>query len=488
MSALLLRRLLALLLTVASLALWTLESDVIRQIILQRPVLLGRFSQGHFGALLLVTPLLWAFAAALWSRNPLRPALGNTLLGCTSTLVAILLVTYLAHFFHRPPNYVEAAVEPDRAEAMRLAGIVRHRPPNQVHELVWNDAPEHPRSYPDAPPGHPPVAIRLSSDHNGFRNPTPSQRYDWVVVGDSFVAGSHVSDDQGWSELLQRRTGKAIYNLGVSGSGPDTYLNNFVYFGLDLKPAVAIFMLYEGNDFKEEVAALASDETTRPGFGERLGDHVERAMKASPVTAGLRRLSSGLLEKLGAGRPVPGYAEQVGWMPLRLQSGEHPHFYAFEPKRMLYLNTGEEAFRDSGEWRATAAVLARMAALSSENGIHPVFVYAPSAPHVVLPLAGETIPARQLLNFAALQSRRLQGRDAETFKRDLFANLDSQQNVFAGHCRSEGFDCLVLTPALQAAASRGEQTYYTYDQHWTPAGNAVVAGALETFLRERGLL
>jgi hypothetical protein len=55
-------------------------------------------------------------------------------------------------------------------------------------------------------------------------------------------------------------------------------------------------------------------------------------------------------------------------------------------------------------------------------------------------------------------------------------------------CHSEGLDCLVLTPALQQAARDGLQTYYPYDQHWTPAGNVVVSTALEAFLRERGLL
>ena len=222
-NSLLIRRVLALLVFIASLWLWTLHSDVIALIIRQRPVLFGRYSQGHLGALLVLTPILWALAAALASRRPLRQALGNTVLGIGSTLAAILLITYLAHFLNKGPRYLETKLATEQAQAMELAGAVRHRPPNQVFELTYHDRPEQARSYPDAPAGYPDIPLTLTTDANGFRNPplaagATAPRYDILAVGDSFVAGSNVSDDQAWPALLARATGESVYNLGVGGA------------------------------------------------------------------------------------------------------------------------------------------------------------------------------------------------------------------------------------------------------------------------------
>jgi lysophospholipase L1-like esterase len=44
--------------------------------------------------------------------------------------------------------------------------------------------------------------------------------------------------------------------------------------------------------------------------------------------------------------------------------------------------------------------------------------------------------------------------------------------------RSRGVGFVDLTPALTAAASRGELVYFPDDTHWSAAGNAVVAQAL----------
>lgn len=485
---LLIRRLIALALVFLSLWMWTFHSDVISLIVRQRPVLFGRYSQGHASALLVLTPLLWLIAGAFWSRNRLRTALGNALLTSGVTAGAIVLVTYLAHFFHAGPRYIETVVTGDGE--VPLAGIVRHRPPNETYELIQKDVPEHPRSYPDAPPGYPDVPIRLTSDANGFRNPHPSERYDWVAVGDSFVAGSHVSDDQGWTELLQQRTGKAIYNLGVSGSGPDTYLNNFAVLGVPLKPRLALFMIYEGNDFKDEVArppAGNPGSAAQPSMGERLQAHLEFAFKASPVTAGLRRISGEVFQRMGATRPVPGYAEAVGWMPLRVSHGDTTHYYAFDPKRLLYLYVDRDEFAADPAWLATADTLMRMVQLSREHGIEPVFLYAPSTPHVVMPGVQAQIPADQLRNFAAYRKKKGLP-EPEEFKRLVFERMDNQEQVFLAFCAEHALPCLSLTPALQQATAAGRQTYYTYDQHWTPEGNAVVAETVEAFLRDRGYL
>lgn len=481
----LIRRLLALLLFAASLWLWTRHSEVIELIVRQRPVLFGRYSQGHFGALLVLTPILWALAAALASRRPLRQALGNSALGIASTLAAILLVTYLAHFLNQGPRYVETELTGEQAQSMQLAGAVRHRPPHQVYELTYHDKPEQARSYPGAPPGYPDIPLRLTTDANGFRNPGAAAeapaRYDILAVGDSFVAGSNVSDDQCWPALLARATGHSVYNLGVGGSGPPTYMSNYVYFGVKMQPRVALFMIYEGNDFKEDVVL---SERRAPTVRERVTAHIEQAFDASPVTKGLERLSHDLFEKLGSTRPVPGYAEKLGFMPIEIRSDAGSHYYSFDPKRIAYLNYSVAEFSAAPEWLATAKILQQIIQISREHGITPVFVYAPSTPHVVLPLVEDSIPSQQLHYFARFKQKRLPPPDE--YKRQLFANLDSEQTVVLDFCSAQGIDCLALTEPLRAATAAGRQTYFSYDQHWTPDGNAVAAAEIERFLREKG--
>lgn len=488
------RRLTALLLFLLGLALWGTESDILKLIARQDEILFGRYSRGHFGALLLLTPLLWGLAAALWSRSSLGRAVGNFLLGTTSTLVAILLLVYLSSLLAGPARYMELdAAEDERAQALELAGVVRHRPPNERYELVYSDRPEQSRSYPDAPPGYGEVEIILSSDENGFRNPVPSENYEMVVVGDSFAAGSHVSDHQGWTELLRERTGITLYNLGVSGSGPRTYLNNFVYYGLDLAPRQALLMLYEGNDFKRDVVLpsateqlTVADETVapapEPGLLKRLDEHLSTAFKRSPVTAGLRELSRTVFEPANARRPVPGYTEQLGFMPVRVDLPDgSAQYYSFKPKRLISLYHDPIEWEASEIWQATGSILEEFVARSLAQGIEPVLIYAPSKPHVVLPLVKEQIPAQQLWNFARYGRRSLP--EPETFKQLVYERLDTQAQVFMTWCRTHNVRCLDLTPALTAASAEGIQTYYTYDQHWTPDGNRIVADAIEAFLQ-----
>ncbi|MEZ5436164.1 MAG: hypothetical protein R3E67_06425 [Pseudomonadales bacterium] len=48
---------------------WLPASPVIKLIIENDPVILGRYSAGHFGALLLLTVILWIAAAVLFSTR-----------------------------------------------------------------------------------------------------------------------------------------------------------------------------------------------------------------------------------------------------------------------------------------------------------------------------------------------------------------------------------------------------------------------------------
>ena len=87
-----------------------------------------------------------------------------------------------------------------------------------------------------------------------------------------------------------------------------------------------------------------------------------------------------------------------------------------------------------------------------------------------------------LHQFAAYAHKSLPPPDA--FKRELFARLDSVETVFRRYCENEGVEFISLTKMLQEKTRQGVQAYYSYDQHWTPLGNRLVAEQIAEYLRQ----
>lgn len=474
---------------------WTVDDDLIELIIRQKEVLFGKFSRPGFGVRVLITLLFGGTALLLLSRiKTFGEMLGTAIMVTLSTSVAIAALVYGSAFLAKGPRYVEQEVAPQTAEGeVQLQGIVRHRPPNENYVVSYTDEPLMARSYPDAPPGYGTVDITLTTDKYGFRNREVLDTYDIVVVGDSFAAGSHVSDEQAWPEILSDKLQTPIYNMGVSGTEPQTYLNNFATAGTQFSPRTVIFMIYEGNDFKHVYqraaesapAQAATKEEAAPAEakGKSLGELMEEMAKMSPVTAGLRELSANHLEKIGADRPLPEYHEKMGWMPLEVASGANSSWYSFKPKRLMYLYKTREEFLNSEEWQSTTWVLKDIQRFTEAKGINLILVYAPAKPHVTMALAESAdIPADQLRHFASYIDKGLP--EAEVFKATVLERLGNQEAVFMEFCDEQEISCLSLVPALQKATAAGVQTFYTYDQHWTPEGNQVVAEEIARFLSE----
>ena len=485
----------ALLLVLISVLAWIPASPLIELIINNDEVVLGRYSRGHFGGLLLLSLVSWTTAAVLFSTR--KKPVGETVFAW----VMVFLSTGLSGFvlivgsgFLNKPRYVEQNISGvDQDTGMALSGIVRHRPPHERFDLVQKDEPEQLRSYPDAPPGYPQFPLVLTTDANGFRNQDALDHYDMLVIGDSFVAGSHVSDDQAWVDLLRRSQRQSIYNLGVSGTNPLVYLNNFVTLGRKFKPHTVMVMLYEGNDFRDAPpvpVAPSSADPANAGAANKVAPQESKAnsiaflAKSSPVTRGLARLTSEVLARIGSDNPVPGYAEAVGFMPLVMNTAAGRQYYSFDPKRLHYLVDGsEQEFAASSDWHNVRDVLDRFVLLSKKDGFRLIFVYAPSAPHVILPLVESQVPAQQLLNFMEMKKGVVTGVDADAYKQRVFGRLDASENVWRQWCRDSNVECISTTAALRHAVAAGKQVYYTYDQHWTPEGNAVTAGVVDAYLR-----
>ncbi len=455
-----------------SLFLWTVSSDLLEQIAEQKEILFGLYSRQRFGQIFILNVLFLSVAYLCFSTMKFDRVMAYKVIAISTSTFLTIFAVILGSQWLLSPRYVEESVSQTK-DGVELHGMVRHRPPNEFYKFTFEDKPSTSRSYPSAPRGHEPVEIELTMDRYGYRNKEVQENYDIVVVGDSFAVGSHVSDEQAWSVLLSARLRQSVYNLGVSGADPQVYLNNFVQLGMKFRPTIVLLVVYEGNDFRSSEAKDVSKES---GLGEK----ISRMTKSSPVTAGLRRLSSEVFETINADAPVEGYQALFGWMPVRVGPGKDADFYSFKPKRLWYLYGDESVFGQSEEWKFTAGVLLKMKQVAEKEGFRLVIVYAPSKPHVVLPEIEPDITPEQMRSFVAYASKSLP--PAAEFKKRMFDSLDSQENVLREYCVEHDIEFVSTTQLLQRESRAGNQTYYTYDQHWTPHGNKLVARVVGDYL------
>lgn len=463
----------------AAVGIWVPGGDVARLVADQEHVLLGRYSVDHFSLLFFMTPIL-LFAAWLQVR---RPSTDRTRAFKVAALIfAVLLGLAFVEVAGRlaaDPRYQQKYVVASDAlegEDRTAALPVRHRPPNVRYRVHYHDVPPTKRSYPVTPPGFATEEIVLTSDANGFRNQRVPDTCEILAVGDSFAEGSRVGDDECWPALVAAATGWSVYNLGMSGSSPAQYRANFEHVGRALKPKVVLLMLYEGNDLR------GGDEEGEEAPARDLGRQVGREIKNSPIVRAVKATFIGVFGGLNAGGSFAGQ-ETVDWMPLAIPAMDGlTHHVAFKPKRMLYLDKTEDEVRAMEDWITAQEAIRAVHAACRQDGARLIVVYAPSTPHVVLPIVRDHLDVARLHAFASLEEDDLP--PPEAFFKRFFERLGNTERVVQSFCADEGIEFLSTTEALREATRRGRQVYYTYDQHWTRLGHEVVGNLVSRHLAE----
>ena len=443
---------------------WLITTNVPRMVAHRREILLGRYAVGHLTVLLVVLPISVLGLILTWTKRENRRARGRQFLAMTISVLLTGFVLDLGLRLMQPKTYV-----PD--------GEIFHREPNTSFSGVTRDVPLTQYGYPNAQGGYPDFSYTLTVDGRGFRNRQAVSECDVVTLGDSFTEGSEVSDDQAWPALLAERAGKAVYNLGMSGGTPRTYLATLKAIGVALKPKCAVVMIYEGNDFHPEAAEPQ----------ETWWDQVERYPKTSPL---LRALKLGMIRAFGpiGARRMENLPEghpywPVAWLPMPVPAGPEAKYYAFKVKRLEAHWLTAEKFQKSAAFLATVEALGEINALCRANSIRLVVLYAPDKPHVVIPAGRQRLLARQVREFLAYRKKHLP--PADVFLDELIKRLDTRESALAQFCRAESIEFCSLTRPLQESMQAGEQVYFTYDQHWTPVGNRVTADVVAKLLRDR---
>ncbi len=124
--------------------------------------------------------------------------------------------------------------------------------------------------------------IAVDHDADGFRNAPPLTDWDIAVVGDSYTELGFLPQEELFTSVLARRTGRRVRNLGASSSGPFSYLSFFNHHAKSPSCRHAMFVLFEGNDVTD-----AEKEWTALETFERTGVAPDRAYhpQASLLTA-----------------------------------------------------------------------------------------------------------------------------------------------------------------------------------------------------------
>lgn len=295
--------------------------------------------------------------------------------------------------------------------------------------------------------------IEFTYDRWGYRNAEEMEHAEVVLLGDSYVEGWYVSDEQTVASRLAARLGRPVANLGVAGYGTLQQLRVLESDALERRPRVVAWFFFEGNDLYDdqhfENSRLADppspDETTPHPEGMAAAHGWRQRSFALNALRRLRRWSHPL---------VPNRAPYWALLPGR--SGDEARIYFAD-----YAAVPWTAYEE-GRWETTRAAFERGLALAESHGIDLVFVYVPIKYRVYRDVI--EVPADSPLR---------------TWR--VWTELPARFRAF---CASASATCLDLTGPLESAARRETMVYARTDTHWSAEGHALAAAELEALLRQ----
>ena len=150
-----------------------------------------------------------------------------------------------------------------------------------------------------------PYVQTFSTDGRGFRNAIDLTRADIALVGDSYIEGAYVSDEETAAVRLQEQLGQPVANLGVSGYGSLQELKVLEKYAVPLGPKMVAWFFFEGNDLDDDQIVRERDglRTRRP----RTARHARVRVPAVARIASIDRSRSTRSRCSGSGR--------TGWCP-----------------------------------------------------------------------------------------------------------------------------------------------------------------------------
>jgi hypothetical protein len=397
----------------------------------------------------IVAGLVLTYAAAWWLRAAWRgDARATAIRGLATTIVALVLLALveLPALFGRLDysQLLSAALGEWRGPSTAFVSdpeLVYHRPP---HEL-WSGQPRSDMATVFNLPIRAPRRQVFTTDARGFRNRRELARAEVALVGDSYVEGAYVSDDETSAVALENLIGKRVANLGQSGYGTLQELQVVEKVALPLRPRLMAWFFFEGNDLYDDEAyenaiayyrahgTLANRSAWTPDFPH---------FAAASFTVSAYRLFRRVADPV-----LPNEVASVGFFPADAAPARPVYFY------------GDAALRwsdyEGGRFEKTMAAFRRGRDLAAAQGTRLVLVFIPTKFRVY----GDYCRFPPGSPCRSWHPWRL--------PEDL-----------ASFCRREGISLLDLTEPMRRAAADGRLLYAAEDSHWNADGHRFVASLL----------
>jgi hypothetical protein len=393
--------------------------------------------------------LVVTYASAWWAvalsrgapRTTAVRAIATTLVGVET--LALIELPALAHRLDYS-EVLSAALGEWKGPATEFVTdpeLVYRRPPH----VLWRGRPRSDMARVWNLPVRAPRPQVFTTDSRGFRNRRDLARADVALVGDSFVEGAYVSDEETCAVALESSIQALVANLGQSGYGTLQELKVIETVALDLQPRTVVWFFFEGNDLYDDAA-----------YENALAYYRAHGTLDSPRswTPDLRRFATAsfsvnafhLFRRL-ADPILPNEVSSIGWFPTA--GGETSALYFYADAALRWDDYEGERFEK------TKAALRRGRDETAARGIRLLVVFIPTKFRVY----GDYCrfpPGSPCLSWRPWQL----------------------PEALADFCRREGIDLLDLTDPMRQAAAAGRLLYAAEDSHWSAEGHRFVAGLL----------
>jgi SGNH hydrolase-like domain, acetyltransferase AlgX len=297
--------------------------------------------------------------------------------------------------------------------------------------------------------------LTFTYDRWGYRNASEKEEADVVLLGDSYVEGWYVSDEQTVAAQLAARLGRPVANLGVAGYGTLQELRVLKGDALRRHPKVVAWFFFEGNDLYND-QTFENNLLARPPSREDATPHAEGLTRDHGWVRRSFVLNSFQRIRRWIHPLIPNRAPYWARLPGPGRRAQRVYFFDYGAVPW----TGYEEKR----WAIARATFEEGLAFARERGIDLVFLYVPTK-------------YRVFRDFIEIP----QGSPMERW--DVWHLLPVR---FQDFCMSAVVPCVDLTNRLRQAVAQGRMPYPANDTHWSPDGHAIAAAAVEDVLRERG--